>query len=333
MLTSRPALRAFRGFALAATALSIGVGVARGEDRELAAARCVHGAIVEPSDAGAQALYEGIRLGLERARWPRVCEDRPDDPSPASRVAAWRARVAIETEDGGATPWLFVVGDVLGATELESLGDLPHVVVLTGYSIDGEPIADLHPRKPHRGIVRGLIEARAVGDRVRAWAGRERPRVLWRGAGERDRVTRFLEAAGLDAIAEGSPGEAGAGLSFDAVLHLRLDPRPRAPFDRALAAARAGGVPLYTDDRGRFGEGAAVVLLPDHDIIGRVAADLARRLAAGEPNTPTRRNVLGVGVRTWIDLAACDGQGLRIPWTLLASSDRLRKGRPADARR
>ena len=127
---------------------------------------------------------------------------------------------------------------------------------------------------------------------------------------------------------ERPPGREGEGVAFDAVLHLRLDGAPRAPFDLALAAARAGGAPLVSDDRGRFGDGAALVLVPDHDLIGRVTADVARRLAIGEDDARRERHVSAM--RTWIDLEACDRQGLDVPWGLLASTDRLRRGRPSE---
>ena len=290
---------------------------------------CVHGAVLEPGDAGAHALYEGIRLGLERARWQRVCEEvpRPDEDR-AALLGRWRERVQAAVARGDAEPWLFVVGDALPAEDLAALETLPHVVARTGYAIAGEPLGAPVPSAPRRGVVRGIAEAAWVGERLRAWCGRERPRVLWRGSGAEATVKRFLAAAELDVVPERPPGREGEGVAFDAVLHLRLDGAPRAPFDLALAAARAGGAPLVSDDRGRFGDGAALVLVPDHDLIGRVTADVARRLAIGEDDARRERHVSAM--RTWIDLEACDRQGLDVPWGLLASTDRLRRGRPSE---
>ncbi|MGE0190791.1 MAG: hypothetical protein AB7T63_02010 [Planctomycetota bacterium] len=301
---------------------------ARGGD-EAGSPACVHGAVIERGDAGAQALYEGIRLGLERARWQRVCEELPPpDQGPEALVRRWRERFEAARARGDVEPWLFVVGEALPPVELAALAALPHVVARTGYAIAGEPLDAAVPAAPRRGVVRGLAEAAWVGERLRAWCGRERPRVLWRGAGAEATVTRFLAAAEVDVVGERTPGREGEGVVFDAVLHLRLDAAPRAPFDQALAAARAGGAPLVSDDRGRFGDGAALVLVPDHDLIGRVTADVARRLALAEEDAPRERAVSAM--RTWIDLEACDRQGLDVPWGLLASTDRLRRGRPSE---
>lgn len=305
-----------------------GSGAARGGD-DAGSPDCVHGAVLEPGDAGAHALYEGIRLGLERARWQRVCAEvsRPGEDR-AALIVRWRARVEAAQSRGEAAPWLFVVGDALTPGGLAALDALPHVVARTGYAIAGEPLDAALPPAPRRGSVRGLAEAAWVGERLRAWCGRERPRVLWRGSGAAPTVQRFLAAAELDVVPERSPGHEGDGVEFDAVLHLRLDGAPRAPFEHALAAARAGGAPLVSDDRGRFGDGAALVLVPDHDLIGRVTADVARRLAAGDDDARHERQV--AAMRTWIDLEACDRQGLDVPWGLLASTDRLRRGRPSE---
>jgi hypothetical protein len=306
-----------------ALALALGApGPAPAE--EAVGAPCVHTAVLEPGDAGAQALYEGLRLGLERARWERVCEELPGaDAAVRSAFAqAWAPRVAAAVAAGGTRPWLFLVGAALPAEAEAQVAAVPHVVARMGYAVGGRPLGPVPTAGRLRGVVLGLVEAADVGERLRAWSGRDRPRVLWRGAGTPEEVAAFLDAAGLERVDPRDPHKPGAGLRFDAVLHLRLAGEPRASFADALAAARAGGCPLVSDDRARFGQGAAFVLVPDHELLGRVAADVARRLALeGGSLEDAERHV--PGMRTWIDLEACDRQGLNV----------LRRGRAVESPR
>jgi hypothetical protein len=82
-----------------------------------------------------------------------------------------------------------------------------------------------------------------------------------------------------------------------------------------------------TDDRARFGQGAAVVLLGRHHLGGKAAAECGRRLRA-QPDVKIPPYGLP-GLEFWVDLAAADAQGLELPLPFLARADRLKRGRPA----
>ena len=84
----------------------------------------------------------------------------------------------------------------------------------------------------------------------------------------------------------------------------------------------------HPDYRGAI-NGVPVTFMLDTGATGvAIPPDVARRLAIGEDDARRERHVSAM--RTWIDLEACDRQGLDVPWGLLASTDRLRRGRPSE---
>ncbi|MDA1195867.1 MAG: hypothetical protein O2894_11865, partial [Planctomycetota bacterium] len=97
-------------------------------------------------------------------------------------------------------------------------------------------------------------------------------------------------------------------------------------FEEALAEARRLGVPFISDDRVRFGQGAVIVLVARHDLLGRAAADEARTLRE-EPERAQRPRIVP-GFEVWVDLAAAEALGVELPLPFLARVDRLKRGRP-----
>jgi hypothetical protein len=162
--------------------------------------------------------------------------------------------------------------------------------------------------------------------------GRPHPMVLLPWSSESREAAALRRELGASAGFEARlPGEGGA--PADAV----LDWGPGVgetlePFPSLVARAQSLGVPLLCGDRGRFGHGAAVVRVPDSALLGRVAAEAARRLRAGEgAGAPLRIAVRATEV--WVDLEAADAEGFVPPLAFLAGVDRLRRplgapGRP-----
>jgi hypothetical protein len=164
--------------------------------------------------------------------------------------------------------------------------------------------------------------------------GRPRPTVLVPWERETKEAAAWREAAGAEAGAAFRTRAEG-GVAVDAILDLSpgLGEVPEA-WDAVLGEARARRIPLLSAERARFRAGAAVVLVPDHALLGRVAADAGRRLLAGEGATEPLRLAVRT-TRRWVDLEAADAEGLRPPLTFLAGADLLRRaaaGAAGDAR-
>jgi hypothetical protein len=112
---------------------------------------------------------------------------------------------------------------------------------------------------------------------------------------------------------------AALDVEFDAPIDLELD-----WVFHARIAERSGPAPVLSNNRARFGRDACVVVAPDHGRLGRLAADAARRLRAGEGRVePLRLSLRSAEV--WVDLDALDRAGLSPPLPFLASADRLRR--------
>lgn len=268
-------------------------------------------------DADALGRYDGLRLGLERARLPRVCRadlgrPPPDDPAAPARLLG-EAFAA-----GRLDPPLFLVGEEAFALARAHAADLPAVYALVRYRADGAPLGPLPAPPGWTGVV-AEVDARVVGRLVgEAFPGRT-PRVGLAPGSDGEAAARLARAAGLDLAGPEGP--------LDALLHLTLVPGQGAPdFAAALAAARARGALLFSDERGRFGQGAAVLLLADEDLLGRQAAEQARRWRA-EPGAPPAPRALQA-LEVWVDLEALDRQGVELPLAFLARADRLRRAPP-----
>ena len=295
--------------------------------------QCVHSAYASPQDAGAQAIYEGLRLGLERARLARICQHPWGN---AAEDLAWAKAWRTRLDAAAPGPLLFVVGDDAALRLKGGLQDVPGVHVLTRYAVEGRVLGPPARAASRRRVVCGLVDVAAVRLVLERLCSKSGARVLWHGSGSKDSARAFLKHAGLR-IQDDSEGPA------DAILHMRLGPEARPPYAEALRLARSRKIPLVSDDRARFGQGACVVILPAHDLVGRVAADIGRRLML-RPRAKTRappanpvdapqRVQRVTALRTWVDLDAADRLGVRLPSALLAYADRLRRSSQPEATR
>ena len=293
-------------------------------------------ALVDPGDAGYLVAYDGLRKGLELAQLPRVCRY---DPEPATGgvvgfLERQAADGAVRREAGLPVEPLFAVGDASAAAVLALQTTQPFVMVVERYTASRNPLIPL-PDPARGAVVYADLPAERVGQVLRALLGREAVYVKW----------VMDESPGPAAMAPGLAFAAAAGCTLevfeqvappppplDAVLHLRFDQAhaPIVPFEEALAFARSRGLPLITDDRARFGHGAVVVLVARHDLLGRAAADEARKLRADPSYSAKPRAVPGLEV--WVDLEAADKQGIALPLPFLARADKLRRGASRGAR-
>lgn len=287
-------------------------------------------------DATLLAAYDGLRRGLEEAHLPRVCRRRVDGDA-----KAWEAAANDVSSRGATVAFAFgrTSSDRVAAAPFlksDGSGRLPCVyvdVVSTSAGVAFSPALD---RAPPAAIVRAespleltlpilkrLFVANARPVLLLAWAADVKSARRWRDA---------VEAAGFATRIDATTGEgAPSGDPITAVLDapVGLGETPLAP-DVALARAKALGVPLLSLDRGRFGRGACVVVCPDGALLGRVAAEAARRLRDGEGADRALR--LSVrAVELMVDLDAADAQGFHVPLPFVAAADRVRSTKALSA--
>ena len=115
-------------------------------------------------------------------------------------------------------------------------------------------------------------------------------------------------------------------------LHLRLGMgEAPAPLSELLARAKAERRLLISDDVGHWRRGVPILVVPDYELLGRIAAD-AGRVLLEEPEPPrvVRRRVSVPQVR--VDLYAARALGLDLPVPFLAGADVLRGPRRAGDR-
>ncbi len=315
------------------------VGVAVAEDE--ARTTCGMYALVDPGDAGMLATYDGLRKGLELAQLPRVC--RHDPAAKTGGVTGFLERQAAAAaplrEAGKTIEPIFAVGDASCAAVLAARGTHPCVMAVARYTAQRQPLVAL-PAPARGAVVYADMASERVGQILRSFLGKDplkalRPRADRQPGAALDRA--FGKAASVD-VSRGiveitlSENIGGTGKPephppyVSVVLHLRLDPsKPPASFAKALALAREHKVPLVSDNPAHFGQGAVVVLVPRHDLLGRAAADAARNLRADSTYAPKPRVVPGMEV--WVDLAAAQALGVELPLPFLARADKLRRGR------
>lgn len=310
----------------AAWALLATAAPARGGDPG-SATGCVVPVFVD-EDATLVKAYDGLRLGLEEANLPRACRK-----APATDDAAGWALAAREARDAGA-PFVVALGRgasaAVAATAFEgATGRLPCVYVDVAVSLGFAAFPDAPRRPAPHATVRSELPlerlARVVLDLL---PGRPTPTVLlpW---------TKVpADVAALLARAEAVTGvrlSTDASVPPDVILDLPLGAgETREPFAALVARARSLRVPLLSMDRARFGEGAAVVVVPDAALLGRVAAEAARRAATAAPGDEPVRLVVRT-TEVWVDLEAAAAEGLDPPLPFLARADRLRRARPTPA--
>ena len=326
--TTRPGAGRHRprlvGGLLLALLLVRGAAVARGGDPAAGSAACGIPCFLDDDDEGLRLAYDGLRTGLEDASLPRVCLRRPAQDD----VAGWE-RVAFEVS-AERPPFVVALGRRVGAHVAAGAftgkdGRLPCVYVDIATSVGGRALPALPAYPAPCAIVRSVVPVEAWGPVLRALLpGRPQPTVLLPWSAE------TKEAAALRR-------EASRGGGFDARLASEgiaapdaiLDWFPSAgetveSFAATLARSRSLRAPLLCLDAASFGRGAAVALLPDASLLGRVAADAARRLADGERD-PSQLRVTTTAVELCVDLDAADGEGLSPPLPFLAAAHRLRR--------
>jgi len=303
-----------------------GAPAARGEDPG-SATGCVVPVFVD-DDATLVKAYDGLRLGLEEANLPRACRKRPatDDAKGWATAAAEVAAVKA--------PFVVALGRAASAAVAATAfpgptGRLPCVYVDVAVSLGFAAFPDLPRRPAPFATVRAEIPLERVGRVVTdLLPGRPALTVLlpW------SRVPP--DVAAVLARAEATTGvrwSTDASVPPDVILDLPLDAgEVREPFAALLARARSLRVPLVSLDRGRFGEGAAVVVVPDAALVGRVVAEAARRVASAGPDDDPLRLVVRT-TEVWVDLEAAAAEGLDPPLPFLARADRLRRARPSPA--
>ncbi len=287
-------------------------------------------AFVDEKDAGLLALYDGLRKGLELAQLPRVCRADPDPKTggTAGFLERLAAQAAVDRAAKRPVGPVFAIGDAACAELDRAQTRLPAIYVLERYTSAREPVRPL-PSAEAATIVYADISVEAVGKLLRRLTGKERPAVAWAWDAKTFPTSAHKPVMAFGDAAQVHLKAAQKDAGIDALLHLRLGVGERVlPFDEALRLARELGVPLISDDRGRFGQGAVVTIVARHELVGRVTADVARRLRKSGGTIGAPRSVPGVEV--WIDLRSADEQGLSVPLPLLARADRLKRGvRPA----
>lgn len=273
-------------------------------------------AVLRGDDKGELAIYDGVRKGLELARLPRVCLEEVD-PWPGG-LKALLDRFGRTGERGP----LFAVGDEAGDALAALTTTIPRVFVVQRYTVERQPLRPL-PQAEGAAVVYADLGAEHVRQVLLAMLGAERggcrPAMAWEALPPKEGAwMRFRQAAKVFPELESEP--------YDLVLHLRVGVGERLlPFEQALALARRHHVPLVTDDRGRFGQGAVVTLVPAHGLVGRAAAEAARQLRYDPTSRPAPRAIRAVEV--WVDLNAADEQDLELPLPFIARADRLRRSR------
>lgn len=288
---------------------------------------CRHWAVLLPEDGAQYRTYDGIRKGLELAQLERLC--LKDLPAGREALAGF---VAEHAALPAPRPLVFAVGERAAGALLEAGFAGPGVVVSSGLTLAGEPLSA--PRALPAGVwrVRGELAVEALGSTLREALGGPRPRVAFAwdtGGGPRPAwllavAGRFAQGAGLELVEPDARDERAP----QALLHLRLGfDDPLLDFARARSEALRLQVPLVGDDPSRFGAGAALVLAPDPERLGRQAAEAGRRLWVGEPPPQV---ALGVReLRVAVDVDAAEAQGWHPTLAFLARAHDLRMRPPA----
>jgi hypothetical protein len=317
------------GLCLALVGAPAGATNGRAGDEAEQGSACAVPAFVAMEDATMVAAYDGLRRGLEDAHLPRVCRRRPDGGDEAS---AWERAARDVSAERAAFLVVFGRGPgerVASAPFLRAgagAGRIPSVYVDAASSAAGVIFPERADPAPPSAVVRAEspIEA-TVAVLRRLLPSKTTPLVELAFDVDSPRSRAWRDAAlsaGLATRLSGAEGSAP-----DAFLDAPLGLGERSvPFDGVLARARAARVPLLSLDRGRFGRGAAIVVCPDGALLGRVAAEAARRLRDGEGVERALRLAVR-SVEVLVDLDAADAQGVSIPLALVAAADRVRAGK------
>ncbi len=273
-------------------------------------------AVLFDEDAGLERFaYDGIRDGLEDAKLPRVRQETPfgTDEGRAAILARLEAHPP---------PLLFVLGPTAGAFFADKLPDVPRVFVDTAWYVNGEEYPPAPSPQGRAVVVRAVVNGSRVAEvlrRIDRTGKRHAGMLSWPATS--DGLARAADAlataAGFDRV-EGTAEP-------DLLLHLRLGAGEKpASFASLVARARRDQVPLVSDDVAHWQRGAAIVVLPDLRLLGRVAANVGRMVLAPAEHPPARSTVNVSEVR--VDIRAARAEGLVVPLECLAWADRLRRG-------
>lgn len=324
------ATAAARLAALALAALLSAGAPARAEPPMEGSPDCGIPAFVDEGDGAMTLAYRnGLMTGLEKANLPRVCLRRPDRDDDES----W-AKVAA-TVSAESPPVVFAFGRrsiarVAAAPFLRGRERIPCVYVDVIATVGGTPsVPDPEPAAP-AAVVRAHVTVEAWGKALRAllpgrpsltvllpWTAETPEAAAWRRAA--------ASAAGLDLrTRRDTPPVVDAILDLPAHLGETAE-----DFEATRREAHALRLPLLSADPGKFPKGAAVALVPDCALLGRVAAEAGRRLAGGEGAGQPLKVVVRA-TRTLVDLDAADAEGLKPPLPFLAAADLLRKVSPPE---
>ncbi len=275
---------------------------------------CRHWAVLLPEDAGQHRTYDGIRKGLEVAQLERLClKDLADDE------AAFRAFVAEHRALPAPTPLVFAVGRRAGDRLLAAGFEGPGVYVSSAVTVGGLPLTPEPALPPGVGRARGDIPAEVLGSALSDLLGVKSPVVwlAWEATTPEAAAAaeRLLKAAGLvDMPVSCTPPHT---VPPQALLYLRLGLGERLfPWAQVVAEAKQGKFAVLSDDPAHYGTGAALVLTPDHALLGRLAAEAGRRLWRGEVHGS--EPLVARDCRILVDLDACAAQGVVPPVTFLA---------------
>jgi hypothetical protein len=302
---------------LLAAALLGARSAAAGEEEGIG---CHNFGVLFAEDAGQMRIYDGVRKGLELAQLRRVClEDVKEDDASFAAFGRKIEATAAAAPAGAPPPLVFLIGPRAVSRGLAARLPAPTVCVDVGWTAARAPLVPLATPSAPGAVVRADLGGERLGQVLRELLGKERPRVRVAWATVPDAAAKGLaalaEAAGFDA----SPGAEEAWLHVHAGLGEALE-----PFPDLVKRARERHVPILSDDPARFGQGATVVLVPDFELVGRVAADAGRRLLAAGPVSVLPATRVAT-VEVWVDLDAADAQGVSIPLPFLASVDRLKR--------
>ncbi len=260
-------------------------------------------------DEGLRRIWLGISKGLEQASLDRAGLDELGEDSEAF----------LEVLAAKMPPLVFILGPRAATLVGDRLDHVPRVYVDTAWIVNGEALPPAPIPTAPAAVVRGVFYPSRISKILRELFGeRPRGRLSWRAGTEaqREQADALALAAGFEHRPSGE---------VDVLLHLRLRMgESYVPFETLRALATEAKTPLLTDDVDHWGRGAALFVLPDHDLLGRAAADVGRRLLR-EPGEKPRVHQVELHVdEVRVDLRAAQDQGLVLPVPFLAGADRLR---------
>ena len=147
---------------------------------EKAGTACTHIAVIGADDEGLDAMYEGIRLGLEKAGLPRVClEEVPPrtDDAWAAFDRKWTQR-GKDTDAGEFLPLVFGLGDRVVEALRSRVTNLPKVFVIERLAFQGQPVLARPEIGPGQALVIAQVDAERLVPVLRRMTNSSSPKVL-----------------------------------------------------------------------------------------------------------------------------------------------------------